>query len=73
MLGKPKHKLDDFVSFEFDGVKRIGKVFVVDNFGTFDYKEDVSYDIMVESENMLYKHIPEKLVKRVRKTKDVCK
>jgi hypothetical protein len=73
MLGKPKYKLDDLVSFEFDGEKKIGQVFVVDKFGTFDYTEDVSYDIMVESENMLYKHIPEKMVKRVRKTKDVCK
>lgn len=73
MLGKPKYKLDDLVSFEFDGEKKIGQVFVVDKFGTFDYTEDVSYDIMVEIENMLYKHIPEKMVKRVRKTKNGCK
>jgi hypothetical protein len=62
MLGKPKYKEGETVKFIFNGELKTGFVFVVDRFGTFFYTEDVSYDIMVESENCLYKHIPEKYV-----------
>jgi hypothetical protein len=62
MLGKPKYKEGTTVKFIVCGKLKTGVIWVVDRFGTFDYKEDVSYDIMVESENMLYKHIPEKYV-----------
>lgn len=49
---------------------KTGVIWVVDRFGTWNYTEDVSYDIMVESENCLYKHIPEKyVVKRCYKRK----
>lgn len=65
MLGKPKYKEDCKVEFEFNGVQlREGVVYVVDKYGTFFDKSDVSYDIYVEEENMLYKHINEKYVKR---------
>jgi hypothetical protein len=62
MLGKPKHKVGDTVKFIFNNELKTGVIWVVDRFGTFDYTEDVSYDIMVESENMFYKHIPEKYI-----------
>lgn len=62
MLGKPKYKEGTTVKFTFRNELKTGVIWVVDRFGTFDYKEDVSYDIMVESENMFYKHIPEKYV-----------
>jgi hypothetical protein len=65
MIGKPKYKEDCKVEFEFNGVQlREGVVYVVDKYGTFFDKSDVSYDIYVEEENMLYKHINEKYVKR---------
>ena len=62
MLGKPKHKVGDTVKFIFGNELKTGIVFVVDKYGTFDNSTDVSYDILVEDENMLYKHIQEKYV-----------
>lgn len=70
MLGKPKYKEGITVKFIIGNELKTGVIWVVDKFGTFDYREDVSYDIMVESENMFYKHIPEKyVVKRCYKIK----
>ena len=62
MLGKPKHKVGDTVKFIFGNELKTGSVFVVDKYGTFDNSTDVSYDILVEDENVLYKHIQEKYV-----------
>lgn len=59
MIGYPKYKKGDTVSFIFDGRKITGCIEIVDAFGTFGDDSDVSYDIMVESENTLYKHIKE--------------
>ena len=64
MIGKPKFRIDEVVEFVIDGKRKVGKVFTVDSFGTWLDKSDVSYDIMVESENMLYKHITESLVRK---------
>lgn len=65
MIGKPKYKEDDKVEFELsEGEVHEGTVWIVDKYGTFFDKSDVSYDIYVEEENMLYKHINEKYVKR---------
>ena len=60
MIGKPKFKVGDKVSFSFQEETKHGTVFIVDKYGTFFDKSDVSYDIMVEEENTLYKHINEK-------------
>ena len=70
MKGKPKYKLNDTVEFKvFDEVLQ-GYIFIVDKYGTFDNPTDVSYDIMVESKNCLYKHVTEKLIiRKIRKTK----
>ena len=62
MLGKPKYKVGNAVKFIFGNELKTGIVFVVDKYGTFDNSTDVSYDILVEDENMLYKHIQEKYV-----------
>ena len=63
MLGKPKHKQNDTVRFlhadSGEIVSVTGKVEVVDAWGTFEQNEEPSYDIFVEEENCLYKHIPE--------------
>ena len=65
MIGKPKYKEDDKVEFEiYENEVRKGVIYVVDKYGTYFDKSDVSYDIYVEEENMLYKHINEKYVKR---------
>ena len=65
MIGKPKYKGNDKVEFEFaENDVHKGVVWTVDKYGTFFDKSDVSYDIFVEEENTLYKHINEKYVKR---------
>ena len=66
MIGKPKFKLNDTVAFTCNGngETKTGTVFTVDRFGTFFCKADVCYDVMVESENCLYKHIEEKYVSK---------
>lgn len=69
MKGKPKYKIGDNVSFTFNDKKLSGTVFIVDAYGTWEDPTDVSYDIMVEDDNIdnahnkcLYKHINEKSV-----------
>ena len=63
MLGEPKYKLFEKVRFEFDDSFKVGTIYVVDKYGTFEDKTDVGYDILVEEENMLYKHIKEEYIK----------
>lgn len=67
MKGRPKFKVGDEVCFDWKGETKMGVVFVVDKYGTFDDPSDVSYDIFVEKENMLYKHFTEKLVRKYKK------
>lgn len=62
MIGYPKYNLRNKVRFQFNGETKEGRVVVVDKYGTFMDKSDVSYDIMVKSENTLYKHINEKFI-----------
>lgn len=59
MIGNPKYKIGDLVSFIFDGIKKTGIVEIVDEYGTFGDNTDVSYDIYIKDENCLYKHIKE--------------
>lgn len=65
MLGEPKYKLFEKVCFEFNDSFKVGTIYVVDKYGTFEDKTGVSYDILVEKENMAYKHINEKYIKFV--------
>ena len=59
MLGNPKYTEGDRVQFTFDGQVKTGPVEIVDEYGTFFDDSDVSYDILIEEENTLYKHIRE--------------
>lgn len=72
MLGKPKFKYNEPVSFEIkrnNGNKQIlyGRISIIDDYGTFFDESDVSYDIFVPEENCLYKHINEKYIKKTSK------
>lgn len=60
---KAKYKYGDIVSFELNGEKMQGIVYIVDHNGTFEQSTYPSYDIMVN--NMLYKHIAEPCVSLV--------
>ena len=64
MLGKPKYKENDLVEFQWlkDKPNKVGIVYIVDRWGTLSDDSDVSYDILVKEENMLYKHINERYV-----------
>ena len=65
MMKEPDYKLWDTVKFNAGyPIMDIheGVVYVVDRYGTFGQSEEPSYDIMVESENCLYKHIRESLI-----------
>ena len=62
MRGKPKFKVGDVVRFGFEGYEKVGVIYIVDTYGTFEDSTDVSYDILVETENILYKHFPERKV-----------
>lgn len=58
-MNKPLHKLGDIVQFSIGAKTLSGKVEVVDAEGTFEQNDEPSYDIMVQEENTLYKHIRE--------------
>ena len=62
MLGRPKYTYEDVVKFKISGREIVGKVYIVDAYGTFDQDSQPSYDIIVDEENFLYKHIPESCV-----------
>ena len=64
MLGKPKYCENDLVEFKFfkDEPNKVGIIYIVDKWGTLSDDSDVSYDILVKEENMLYKHISERYV-----------
>lgn len=58
-IGKPKYKYQDKVAFKINGKTVEGSIYIIDAYGTFENPNEVSYDILSESENTLYKHIPE--------------
>ncbi len=72
MIGKPKYKIGQIVSFEVDMRNRStqevvtetkeGLIVVVDTYGTFEDNTDVSYDVFVSDENCIYKHVREDFI-----------
>lgn len=58
-MKNPDYDYDDVVSFMCGDEKKTGKVYIIDRYGTFEQNEEPSYDVLVESENCLYKHIRE--------------
>lgn len=70
MLGNPKYNYEDKVGFWLVPYKEtekkffIGKVYIIDAYGTFEQNVEPSYDIMVEDFNgsgqpCLVKHVRE--------------
>lgn len=58
-MEKVLYKVGDAVTFECNGKTKSGNVFIVDAHGTFERPDVISYDILSEKENMIYKHIPQ--------------
>ena len=75
MLGNPLYSINDKVSFEIkkddETYMLIGKVYIIDKYGTFEQHEEVSYDIMVDevpwanNTPALFKHIEESRLTRI--------
>jgi predicted HicB family RNase H-like nuclease len=59
MIGKPMYQKGNYVTFSINNEKKVGKIGIVDAYGTFEQTEESSYDIFVDEENCLYKHIRE--------------
>lgn len=59
IIGMPKFKRNDMVVFKFRDDEKCGMIQIVDAYGTFEQDDEPSYDICVEEENCLYKHIRE--------------
>lgn len=55
-----KFQHNDPVTFTLQDKKYKGSVFIIDECGTFERPDEVSYDILEES-GILFKHIPESL------------
>ena len=68
MLGRPKFKREDMVTFEVELNGELwkidGVIYIVDAYGTSDQNEEPSYDIeaFYNGEVMLFKHIRESQV-----------
>lgn len=62
MIGKPKYKIGDNVSFTLEKEIKQGEIYIVDKYGAFEDESDVSYDIFVKDGNILYKHIKETML-----------
>lgn len=61
MVGKPKFKRGDKVTFTLENAKYEGEIRVVDKWGTFFDDSDVYYDILA-TDDVIYKHIHEQLI-----------
>ena len=62
MLGHPKYTYKDKVRFKFRNLTLVGSIVVVDSYGTWEQNEEPSYDLVVDMNNTLYKHIRESSV-----------
>ena len=59
MLGHPKYTYKQRVKFKCNNNELVGRIEIVDSYGTWEQNEEPSYDIYVEANNTLYKHIRE--------------
>lgn len=61
---KVKIKRNDMVIFKIGDDEKCGMIQIVDAYGTFEQEDEPSYDICVEEENCIYKHIRETAIIR---------
>lgn len=59
ILGRPRYGYGDIVRFVYRETEKIGKISIIDAYGTWSQREESSYDIFLEEENCLYQHICE--------------
>ncbi len=65
--GRPRYNYGDAVKFSWgEDCIKVGQVHVVDAYRTFEQSVEPSYDVFVEEDNCLYKHICESdIIKKV--------
>lgn len=56
------YAIGDTVVFQCGNTKKEGVILIVDAHGAFECQGLPSYDILVESENMLYKHVGQNFI-----------
>ena len=56
---------DDRVSFSIDGKDYTGTIEIIDRFGYFFDNSEPYYDIYIEEHNLLVKHVPQSLIRKV--------
>ena len=56
--------LNDTIYFATQEQYDDSDIYIIDPYGTFEDNSDVSYDIMSEEKNCLYKHIQERFVRK---------
>ena len=61
---KVKIKRNDMVVFKIGDDEKCGMIQIVDAYGTFEQEDEPSYDICVEEQNCIYKHIRETAIIR---------
>ena len=60
VLGRPRYSYKDVVEFYWgEDCTKVGQIHVIDANGTFEQSSEPSYDVLVEDDNCLYKHICE--------------
>lgn len=62
---KPKYRYGDSVIFQYGEEVLVGKVYIVDAFGTIEQNDEPSYDIFVRENGILHKHIRESSIKGI--------
>lgn len=61
-FSNPSCKVGDEITFFCGNTQKKGVVLIVDAHGTFENSGILSYDILVEEENMLYKHVSNEMI-----------
>ena len=59
---KCKYKYQDKVEFKYNNINKVGYIEIIDQFGTFEQKEEPSYDIMSYKDACLYKHVRQSVI-----------
>lgn len=62
IVGRPKYKRGDVVQFDWCGSTKRGSICIIDAYGTFEQCLEPSYDIFIQDENYICKHVGESMI-----------
>ena len=58
------YKHGDNIKFMYEDNIKLGVIVIIDADGTFEQNEEPSYDIYVQEENCIYKHVRQSQIER---------